>query len=246
MKRFLLLLLPVSLCLFSCSRRPMHVVSVETTMLAVDSSFNALQDTAYLAYISPVHDSLESMLSVPLGYAPEPMTAHKPESPLLNWASDALLEMARQETGDKPDLAVVNCGGLRCSWAKGDITFRSVFELMPFDNELVILTMTGDKLLLLAQNCVEQGGQGVSAGFRVEGKDGKLTHLTLNGKEVMPEAYYKVATSDYLSGGADGLTALTMFEERTMTGRKIRDLYIEYVKQQKTVTAAVDGRMKIE
>ena len=246
MKRFFLLLAPVALVFLSCTRQPMRIVSIETELLAVDSTYDALQDTAYLAYITPIHDSLETLLSIPLGYAPEPMVAHKPESPLLNWASDALLEMAKQETKEEVDLAVVNCGGLRCSWQQGDITFRNVFELMPFDNELVILNMTGDKLLVLAQNCVEQGGQGVSADFRVEGKDGHVTRVQLHGKEIVPEAYYKVATSDYLSGGADGLTALTMFEDRTMTGKKIRDLYIEYVRQQKEVKSAVDGRMRIE
>ncbi len=246
MKRFLLFLAPIALFFLCCTRQPMHVSSVSTELLAVDSTLNAIQDTAYLNIIAPVHDELESQLCIPLGNAPEPMIAAKPESPLLNWATDALLAMAESETGETIDLAVVNCGGLRCAWQAGPITFRHVFELMPFDNELVILTMTGDKLLMLAQNCVEQGGQGVSAGFRVEGKDGHLTHVTLNGKEIVPEAYYKVATSDYLSGGADGLTALTMFEDKTLTGKKIRDLYIEYVRRQQTVTAKVDGRMNIK
>ena len=240
-----LFLLSLLFVFVGCTRRTMHVTSVETSLLAVDSSLNAVQDTGYLAMLAPVSEGLEEQLNIPLGYTDVDMVSRKPESTLLNWASDALFMMAKQVYTGEVDLAVVNAGGLRCEWQKGPLTFRNVFELMPFDNELVILTLKGENIIRLAQNCVEQNGQGVSASFRVKGENGQLISCTVHGKEVNPEALYYVATSDYLSGGADGLDALPLFEDRVFTGRKIRDLYIECIRQQGTITASVDGRMTI-
>lgn len=243
-RHIITLSIAAALCV-SCQRPAMRMVSAETQVVPVDSNLDAIADSAYIAELEPVKEALEKELNIPIGYAPRSMHAQKPESDMLNWACDALQAMAEQVYDGRVDLAVVNAGGLRCDWPAGDITFRSVFELMPFDNELVILTMTGQDLLDLAENCVEQGGQGVSHTFRVKGVDGHAAEVLLRGKAIEPEATYYVATSDYLSGGADGLTALTHYSSRYTTGLKIRDLYIEYIKQTHEVAASLDGRMQL-
>lgn len=164
---------------------------------------------------------------------------------MLNWASDALLSMARQLCPNHVDIAVVNIGGMRTDWAAGDITRRHIFELMPFDNELVVLTMTGDEILNLCNVFVQRGGEGV-AGLRMKARNGKLISATIAGKPILPTAYYTVATSDYLSQGNDGMTPLAQYQDLWRSEEKIRDLYIEYVQQVKTVQAVIDGRMDIQ
>lgn len=244
MKKILILCLS-AITLIACCHRQSHVSHVETAFIDIDSTLDAIQDTAYLHHLRPLHDDLEAQLTIPLGHAPEALWIGHPESPLPNWTCDALLDIAKLHYDGHIDLAVVNMGGLRCEWPAGDITFRNVFELMPFDNELVILTLSGQELLLLAENCVTQGGEGVSATFRVQGANKQVTSVTLNGKPIRPEADYFVATSDYLSGGADGLTALTHFTHRHYTGLKIRDLFIAHLQAHPLVEAHVDGRMFI-
>lgn len=240
-----LALLSLMLCCCTQHHRR-HVASVETQIIVVDSLWDALQDSVYLSELSPRKQALEEQLNIPIGHAPEAMSAYRPESELLNWACDALLAMAHKYYQGQVDLAVVNIGGLRCEWPAGDITFRHVFELMPFDNELVILTLSGEAIQELAQNCVNQHGQGVSKGFQVIGEEGQVADVTLFGQAIDPEKTYYVATSDYLSGGADGLSGLTRFTERVQTGKKMRDLYIEYIDSVQVVEAAIDGRMIIE
>lgn len=229
----------------SCQRPTVKITGVETELLMVDSSLNAIQDSDYLSYLQPIKENLEQQLDIPLGYAPEEMLRNRIDSKLLNWACDALAERARKHYSGEVDMAVVNAGGLRCDWPAGEITFRSVFELMPFDNELVILTLSGKELYELAENCVTLGGQGVSKEFRVVGLNGQVESVLLNGQPIDPEKKYYVATSDYLAGGADGLTALTHFSDKVMTGKKMRDLYIEYVAEYKTVEAELDGRVSL-
>ena len=242
MKKVSIILLLVC-CLISCHRK-MHVVQTTSEIIMVDSTLDAIQDSAYLNDLAPIKANLEHELNIPIGYAPEALPVYAPECPMLNWASDALLAIARERCPEPVDVAVVNIGGMRCEWAAGDITFRNVFELMPFDNELVVLTMKGKELLALCDVFAVSGGQGV-AGLRMAAKHGVVTSATIADKEILPEAYYTVATSDYLSQGNDGMTPLKNHESMWKSDKKIRDLYIEYIKQVKTVASQVDGRMNV-
>lgn len=227
----------------SC-HKPLHVQSVTTEAIPVDASADALQDAAYLAQLAPIKANMEKEMNEQLGYAPEALWVKGPECPMLNWASDALWEAAKQHYDGKVDIAVVNIGGMRCSWPAGPVTRGNVFELMPFDNRLVVLTLKGADLLDLFQAFADYGGQGV-AGMRMSAVNGKLTDATIGGKKVDPKADYTVATSDYLSGGADHMEALTRYTDYWNSDLLIRDLYIQAVRDQDTIRAAVDGRMNI-
>ena len=242
MKKTLLLLLLV--CGICACHRPVRVVESNSEVLMIDSTLDQVQDTDYLTYIAPIKADLEKELNIAIGHAPEALTVHKPECTMLNWASDALLAMAKQLYPNKVDMAVVNIGGMRTDWGAGDITRRHIFELMPFDNELVVLTMTGEEVLALCHTIVRLTGEGV-AGLRIKARNGKLLSATIDGKEIVPTAHYTVATSDYLSQGNDGLTQLQNHIELWRSEQKIRDLYIAYVQQVKTVAAKVDGRMDL-
>ena len=184
-------------------------------------------------------------MNVQLGYAPEPLWVREPECPMLNWASDALWEAAKKVYPEKVDIAIVNMGGMRCSWPAGPITRGNVFELMPFDNRLVVLTLKGSDIIELCESFARYGGQGV-AGMRVTVIDGKLADVTIGGKPVNPKAEYTVATSDYLSGGADHMDALAKYVKYWNSDLLIRELYIDAVRDQDTVRAAVDGRMTMK
>ena len=240
------LLASVALLLTGC-RKPVRVdkATVEAIPVVADcvACCPAVAEE-YMAYLSPRKAALNEDMSVVLGYAPEDMTVGRPECNMLNWASDALLAKARQYYDGRVDMAVVNIGGMRCEWRRGDITKRSVFELMPFDNRLVVLTLKGEDLLELCQVFAEVGGEGV-AGLRMQAEDSQLIDAQIEGRSVEPEAYYTVATSDYLSGGTDGMTPLSNYVDIWDSDLLIRDLYLDYVKEQKTVSAVVDGRMDI-
>ena len=68
---------------------------------------------------------------------------------------------------------------------------------MPFGNELVVLTLSGKEILALCDIFAKHGGEGV-AGLRMVAKNGVVKSVTIAGKEVIPEVYYTIATSDYL------------------------------------------------
>lgn len=246
MKKLVILLLLV-VGVVSCHRK-MHVAEATGEILMVDSTLDAIQDSAYLADLAPITAELERELNIPIGYAPQSLPVYAPECPMLNWASDALLAVARQRCPEAVDVAVVNIGGMRCDWAAGDITFRNVFELMPFDNMLVVLTLKGNDLQQLCEMFAAGGGQGI-AGMRIQPIGDRVmqqeVRVTINGQPLDYDKSYTVATSDYLSQGNDGMLPLKNYTHCWNSEEKIRDLYIEYIKQVKTVEACVDGRMGV-
>lgn len=243
MKKIALLLVIVS-ALSACYQSG-NVTSKVSKIHLVDSTYDLIQDTQYLAYIAPIKAELENQLNKAIGYAPQPLGVYQPECPMLNWATDALWAMANKYYPGNVDIAVVNIGGMRCNWGQGDITLRHVFELMPFDNELVVLTLTGQDILDLCDVFAITGGEG-AAGMKIVVEKGIVTCAQIAGKDVIPTAYYTVATSDYLSQGNDRMLPLKNSVEKWKSDRKIRDLYIEYIQETKVVKAQVDGRFIIK
>ena len=232
------------LLVFAACQHPRVVISKSSKIHMIDSSLDAVVDKEYVEYLAPIKADLEEQLNVVIGYAPEAMKVHQPECTMLNWATDALLAMARQYSPEPVDIAVVNIGGMRCNWGKGNITFKHVFELMPFDNELVVLTLSGQDLLDLCQIFAKNGGEGAS-GMQIKVSNGVVT-ATIAGEAVDPTRQYKVATSDYLSQGNDGMLPLKKSLHMWKSEQKIRDLYIEYIQQKGVVESQIDGRFVIE
>jgi len=121
-----------------------------------------------------------------------------------------------------------------------------VFELMPFENELVILWIRGDKLIELAQFFARVGGEGES-GLRMVIRNKKAEEVTIGGLPIDPAKLYSVATNDYCAGGNDNMVQLGQYEKRTNTGLKIRSVLIDYIKNEtkkgKLIQATLDGRI---
>ena len=245
MRKIIIFVLCSLFLLPACQKKQVKVTSVTTEAIPVNASSDAIQDYAYLQELAPIKADLEKAMNVQIGYAPEDMWVGSPECPMLNWATDALWEAAKKAYPGRVDIAIVNMGGMRCSWQKGAITKGNVFELMPFDNRLVVLTLKGSSVIELCESFARYGAQGV-AGMRVKIIDNKLASVKVGGKPVNPKKLYTVATSDYLSGGTDHMDALTKYVDYWNSDLLIRDLYLQAVKTQDTIRVTLDGRMAMQ
>lgn len=229
--------------IFASCARDVRVSGVSTQALLVDASVDTIADSSYIAYLSAYKCNVEREMAVVIGYAADEMYVASPECPMLNWATEALWARAKEVYPNKVDMAVMNMGGMRCEWHKGPITQGNVFELMPFDNQLVVLTLKGEDILALCQSFATYGAQGV-AGLRMTAVDGQLADVTIGGKPIDVNALYTLATSDYLSGGTDHMEALKNHVDYWNSGLLVRDLYVQSVKAD-TIRAILDGRMNI-
>lgn len=239
---YLLLLLQ----LVACHPRLWQVQQATSTKIAIDASTQALADTAYIHYLQPFKKQVDEKMNVVIGRAAQTMRGHAPESLLSNFSADVYRQSASNYLKSSVDIAIVNLGGLRTIIPAGDITVRKVFELMPFENELVILYLKGNHLNDLCQYFASMGGEGVSGlRFRIENK--KAVDIEIDGQKLDLNKIYSIATNDYLAGGNDKMDALALYENRVNTGIKVRNMLLDYIKAETAkgneITAALDGRI---
>ena len=164
-----------------------------------------------------------------------------------------ILVWGGKEFNEKPDLAVYNMGGIRAALAEGDVTWGNIIDMAPFENKICFLTLSGKKLLELFGQMASRGGEGVSHGVELTISERKLLAARLHGKEIDPQANYRVATLDYLAEGNDGLTVfkdgtnvVSPKDENNNVRYIIRNYFATTMAQGRVVDAAVEGRVVVK
>lgn len=148
------------------------------------------------------------------------------------------------------DFSFLNLGGIRADIASGPVTYRSVFDVMPFDNMVVSFRCTGEFLKRVIEARIAGGRHGmiVSGGNVVYSKrypDGqRVTSLRIGGQPWDPNKIYTVATTDFLMQGNAGLTLLTSVPETDITYHQInlRDSIVRYFKNNSPIRTRIDDR----
>ena len=232
----------------SCSHKTWVVTQGTSEKIALDSTTEALADKNYESYLQPLKQCVGAKMDVVIGQAAETMKGHAPESLLSNFSADVYKQTATGFLGENVDIAIVNMGGLRTVVPAGNITVGKVFELMPFENELVIVWLKGDKLEDLLQYFASMGGEGVS-GLRMTIDHGKATNITIGGKPLDRDKIYSITTNDYLAGGNDKMIQLAQHVKRVNTGINVRDMLLGYIKNEtrkgNKIQSKLDGRITI-
>ena len=101
-------------------------------------------DSSIWNIIAPYKKTLDADMNEVLCYAKTNLKKGQPESLLGNWTADLCLEEAQDLFQDTIDMVLFNNGGLRASLSEGNITKRDIYQLMPFENELVVLSLSLD------------------------------------------------------------------------------------------------------
>lgn len=184
--------------------------------------------------IAPYKEQLDREMNTVLVVSAQEMVKGQPESLLGNFVSDLILEAARQYDPET-DFVLLNNGGLRTALPKGEILTGKIFELMPFDNEIVILTLSGAQVEKLCAYVVAIGGQpvsGITIRFRTD-ENGKnqFQRAEIGESSFDKEKTYRVATSDYLANGGDNMSFFLENENVQTTGLKIRDAIIQHLQK---------------
>jgi len=241
-----ILLLAFSILFASCTKK-IHLVKSDPRYYVVNQESNAQSSDALNSLLSPYQEMYAKTMNDVIGEAGVTLKKGKPESTLGNWISDLLLDKANQYAGVPVDIAIQNYGGIRIpELAKGDITRAKVYELMPFDNMLVIVVCPGEKLQLYLNNIAASGGIPASSTLQMKIKDGKPTDVRIGGKPFDPNATYNIALPDYVANGGDRADFLVDLQ-RFDTGKFIRDMILESVEEHKgPIQVKLDGRITKE
>ena len=239
-----------SACL-SCAA-PAKVQKVETKGYGIAPGESAMVDSVMLKKIAPYKDSVDADMNVELAISSMAMEKGQPESLLGNFVSDVCLDTVRNiyhpDDQHNVDFAFYNNGGLRNSLPRGKITRRDVFELMPFENELVILTLDGATVQKIFNFIASKGGVPVS-GLRMRIQNNKPADPMINGAVFDSARQYKVVTSDYLANGGDQCFFLADAVRREATGLKVREALLGYMtvmgQRKQPVSSRLDRRISV-
>jgi 2',3'-cyclic-nucleotide 2'-phosphodiesterase (5'-nucleotidase family) len=246
--RFINLLL-IALILSSCATYRLD--RSQTANIHLDSLVTIAPDARVEKMIQPYREKVNADMTEVLCQSSEALMGGRPESPLTNYCADLTLEesnrfCAEKHPGIKIDVSMINRGGLRIPLPKGEIRTMTMFELMPFENEIVFLKLKGDVMLRFVDHLAERGGEGVG-GLRFGIKENKAIEPLIGGKPIDPSASYWLVTSDYIANGGDGSEILSNTRDRIDTGIKARDMFIQHFKrlgkEGKVLTAKMDGRI---
>jgi 2',3'-cyclic-nucleotide 2'-phosphodiesterase (5'-nucleotidase family) len=235
-----------SILLSSCNRH-FTVSSNQYKQYAIDQSVG--EDSSLIRYYLPYKKKMEAEMSRVIGRTEQQLTKPtEPETLMGNFFSDAILaEGLKKDPSIQFTLATK--GGLRTSFPKGDITVENVFELMPFENELVILKLSGATVQKIIDFIVKSNGQPV-AGLRMKISNGSASDILIAGKPFDSSQTYNVLTYDYLANGAEGLEFLVEAIERKNIDKKVRDALMDYISDLtrvgKTINTQLDGRIVVK
>jgi 2',3'-cyclic-nucleotide 2'-phosphodiesterase (5'-nucleotidase family) len=207
-------------------------------------------DSQLVKMILPYKTSLDAKMNEVIGYAPEALIKKQPESNLADFFADAIYWKASALPGNDTAhmIAIFNPGGLRTNVPQGDVHVGNMFELMPFENELVFFPLKGSKLMSVLNAIAEKGGAPVS-GVRFSIEKNKAVGVQVHGIQLDTTAIYTIATSDYLANGGDRFFTVAAPTGVTKTGLLLRTILIDRCRQlqqqNKPVQSITDGRISV-
>lgn len=151
------------------------------------------------------------------------------------------------------DFAFTNAGGLRADIDEGPITLEEIYAVLPFNNTLVTMDLTGEQV----EQVLEEGANSGAGTVQVSGLTwaydadaplgNRVTRVTLpNGEAIDPNATYKIATNNFMATGGDGFTTLTQGRNTFDTQFDLVDTVVRYLAENSPVNPQVEGRLTVE
>ena len=151
------------------------------------------------------------------------------------------------------DFAFQNAGGLRADIDQGPITLEEVYAVLPFNNTLVTMNLTGAQVeQVLEEGANSQYGtvqvSGLTWAYDADAPFGdRVTRVTLpDGTPIDPNATYKIATNNFMATGGDQFITLTKGTNTTDTQTNLVDTVVRYLELNSPVDPQVEGRLTVE
>jgi len=215
---------------------------------------NAIEnDNNIVDFIIPYKNKVDKQMDSVLAYSP---VDYDKQNGLLNTAignmmADVTLKLSnpvyKARTNKNIDFILLNHGGIRSMISKGDITFRTAYKVMPFENSVVVCELKGrDVYELINYLTLTKKAHPISGINIMLDKNYNLLDAKINGKKIDENEIYSVATSDYLLNGGDKMTFFSKSKKNTTLDYKIRNVLIDYFKEVDTVNFKIDNRFIIK
>jgi 2',3'-cyclic-nucleotide 2'-phosphodiesterase (5'-nucleotidase family) len=240
-------LICLALLILASCKTPVAYDKIEGKQITITDTLPS--DPSIEAFIKPYREHINNNLDSVISYALD--TYSKSDGDLNtaigNFMADAMYEQSnpvfKKRTGQDIDFVLLNHGGIRAIISKGNITTRTAFEVMPFENAVVVTKLKGDQVKELLDYLVEaKRPHPISKLKIVMDASDSLREATVNGQPVDYNKSYYVLTNDYLLNGGDGMDFFKKRDTVYVLDYKIRTALIDYFSKTDTISPVIDDR----
>lgn len=225
-----------------------HLSKIEGKRIEINDSINS--NKSIEDYIKPYRQHVNNDLDSVISYAPK---TYSKKDGAFNTAIGNLMADAvhaesnpvfNSQTGKTIDFVLLNHGGIRSIISKGNITARTAYQVMPFENSVVVVALKGTQInKLFTYLSKAKRAHPVSKHVQLTlGKNFEIKTATVNGQKIDDAKTYYVATNDYLYNGGDRMDFFQKNEGLHVLNYKIRNVLIDYFKKKDTLSPQIDNR----
>ena len=246
MKYKIVLIIGFISLIFSCENSKQLVnINAENRIIAEELPSN--KDIE--AVIDPYKINLDKSMTKILSYSTATYSKNDGNynTAIGNLMADAIMELSnpifKSRTGKNLDMVLLNHGGIRSVLSKGNITTRTAYSLMPFENSVIVVALKGTVIMEMTSYLKEFGKPHPISGLElVLNSDNTYNTILIGGEPVEMEKTYHVATNDYLYKGGDQMYFLKKSDTLYDLNYKIRTVLIDYFKTYDTLSPTKDQR----
>lgn len=238
-------------CLLPCTILAQNNSKFEISYekITLDATHQQSNDKNIAGYFDSIKKINDGMMGVTIGYCNSTLENFRPESPLSNFLTDALLSfsdsVARAHHQKPVDFSLLNFGGIRGTLKQGPITVGNIFNIL-FDNKIVISSIQGSEVIKLIKKFGDKSCPAYS-NIRIVYYNNKPISYTIGDQPIEENQIYRVATIDFLvfSNGDKIFENISLIDSYN-TNTSMRDMVINYIQNKKNIDAKRDGRVNIQ
>lgn len=227
--------------LVSCKSKSYSNYEVKGSKINVNENYNS--DSSIEQFVAPYRAYINKDLDSVLAYCPETLDKSKGK-----WETNIGLFMAnvtyalanpifeKKREHKSIDVCLLNNGGIRSIIPKGNVTSRTAYNVMPFENSVIVIGLSGLKIRELASYVISEKKPHPLHGLKIYVNNKlEITKLEINNNPIDDTKIYYVATSDYLANGGDNMSFFKESQEKYDLDYKLRNLLIDYFKKVDTI-----------
>ena len=244
---FKYLFICITALILNACKQESHLYKIEGKQILISDSLetNAEIDAFIKPFREHVSKDLDSVLTYSLGTYSK--TDGELNTAIGNLFADAVYEEAnpifKRRTGHDIDMVLLNHGGIRSIISKGNVTLRTAYELMPFENSVVVVELKGKQIQELIDYLVKAKIAHPISGLKLLlDKDYNVKSVSINGKPYDINKTYFVATNDYLYMGGNNMDFFKTNVSLYTLDYKIRNVLIDYFSKKDTINPVIDDR----
>lgn len=231
----------------SCKQHQPTLFKIEGQQLPITNSLTPVDSVEQ--FVTPYRNRINEVLDSTLAYASA--TFSPKDGPLNTSAGNFMADIIMSEAGPifknrtkkEIDFAILNSGGIRAVISKGDVTARNMFQVMPFENTIVVVELSAKSVRDLIAFLIQSGQPHPISGIQIKlDRNGSLTSVNIQDKPFDEDRTYFVATSNYLANGGDNMNFFHNNIGVTETDYLLRNAMIDYIRKMDTIVPMVDDR----